>query len=84
VRRTSGAGTVINSLRAVRGARGLDRFVATLQDGQDGYQARDVEDPLDPRLHALADADDVALAGLDRAPARVQQRTQDRGVDEDI
>src|SRR5918996_813994 len=39
--------------RAVGGAGGCDGLLAALQHRQDGYQAGDVEDPLDPRLDAV-------------------------------
>ena len=35
-----------------------------------------------PGLDAVADADDVALAGLDRPAARVEQRAEHGGVHE--
>ena len=54
--------------------------IAPVDDGEDGNEPRDVEDPLDPRLDAVADADHVALAGLDRPAARVEQRPQDGGI----
>ena len=47
-----------------------------------GHEPGDVEDPLDARLDRVADADDEALARLERAPARVEQRAEHRGVDE--
>jgi hypothetical protein len=53
-----------------------------VQHREHGHEPGDVEDPLDARLDRLADADDVALAGLERAPARVEQRAEHRGVHE--
>ena len=50
--------------------------------GSTGTRPGDVEDPLHARLDRVADADDEALAGLERAAARVEQRAEDRGVDE--
>ena len=49
---------------------------------QDRDEARDVEDPLHAGLDGVADADDEALRGLERAAPRVEQRAEDRGVHE--
>jgi hypothetical protein len=76
--RTSGT-----SARAVRSCpRRVDRRVASADDRQYRHQTGDVEDPLHARLDRLADADDEALIGLERAAAGVQQRAEHRGVDE--
>ena len=65
-----------------RSPRRLDRLLALPQDGQHGHQPGDVEDPLDPRLDRLRDADHEALSGFERAAAGVQQGAEHGGVDE--
>ena len=79
VRRTSGGGLRHSPAPF---ARRLDRLFAPAHDREHGDEARDVEDPLDPGLDGLADADDIALAGVQRAAARVEQRAEHRGVHE--
>src|SRR4051812_32811842 len=77
VSRTSGGTVVIGSSARAVAPRGCDRLVATAQHGKHRHEAGDVEDSLHPGLDGLADADHEALAGLERAPARVQQCPED-------
>ena len=79
VSNTSGRSLIRSRRSSARAAIASSRWRST---GSTGHEARDVEDPLDARLHGLADADDEALVCVERAAPRVEQRAEHGGVDE--